>query len=117
MENSSCVRSDYLVEAASSSKLVDDETAYPVIFIGNHTDSFPLVQAGGEVVHDQAVDPRADQADDHHLERIDGEGCAADHRSGHRHGSSDVEMQVLVDNLRQDVEATGGGVDVEQDSL
>ena len=79
-----CVASHHFIKAATTPQFVDDETTDLVVVRGDNADPFALVQTGGEVVHDKTVDPRADKADDHHLERIDGESGAADHRSGHR---------------------------------
>lgn len=101
------VAADDLIEAAAAAKLVDDEAADLLVVMRDDADPLALVQAGREIVHDKAVDPCADEADDHHPERIDGESCAADDSARHGHGRPDVEVKVLVDNLCEYVKAAG----------
>ena len=72
--------------------------------VADDADPLALVECVGEVVDGDAVDPGADQADNHHPERIDGEGRAADQGTGDRNGGADVEMKVFVDDLGEDVQ-------------
>ena len=87
------------------------------MLVGDDADTLAPAQARHEIVHDDAVDPRADQADDHQAERVHEEGRAADDHARDRHRQPDVEMQVLVDDLGEDVQAARRGVDAEHDGL
>ena len=87
------------------------------MLVGDDADALAPAQARHEVVHDEAVHPRADQADDHEAEGVDGEGRAADDHPGDRHRQADVEVQVLVDDLREDVQSARRGVDAEHQGL
>ena len=51
------------------------------------------------------------------MEGVHEEGGAADEGAGYRHGSANVKVQVLVHNLRKDIQAAGGSVDVEENGL
>ena len=111
------VAARHFVEAAPAHDLVDDVVPDHLMVVRDDADAFAPAQARHEVVHDQAVDPGADQADDDQPEGIDGERRAADDDAGDGHGQADVEMEVLVDDLRQDVQSSRGGVDAEHDGL
>ena len=106
-----------VIEGAAALKGFHDVGADFLAAVGNDADALALVHAGHEIVQGEAVHPGADQADDDHPERVDGKGGAADDGAGDGHGHADVEVQVLVDNLREDVQAAGGGVDRKKDCL
>ena len=106
-----------LIEAAAADDLVDDVVADGFMIVRDDADALAPAQGGHEVVHDQAVDPGADEADDHQAERIYGEGGTADDHPGDGHRQTDVEVQVFVDDFREDVQPARGSVDAEHDSL
>ncbi len=106
-----------LVEGAAAVELVDDVLADALVLLGDDAEALVVVEGGGEVVDHEAVDPGADEADDDHAEVVDEEGGAADDGTGDGDGGSDVEVEELVDDLGQDVEAAGGGVDAEHQGL
>ena len=106
-----------IVEGAAALEGFNDVGTDFFAAVGDDADTLALVHAGHEVVQGEAVHPGADEADDDHPERVDGEGGAADDGAGDGDGDTDVEVQVLVDDLREDVQAAGGGVDAEQDRL
>ena len=106
-----------VVDGAAAGKGVHDVGADLLALVRDDADAFAPVHAGHEVIQGEAVHPGAHEADDDHPERIDGEGRAADDGPGDGHGNADVEVQVLVHDLRKDVQSAGGGVDAEQDGL
>ncbi len=106
-----------LVEGAAAMQLVDDVLADALVVLGDDAEALVVVEGSGEVVDHETIDPGADEADDDHAEVIDEECSAADDGAGHGNRGSDVEVEILVDNLGQDVEATGGGVDAEHQGL
>lgn len=114
---SAAVTTADVIQSAAALESFHDVSTYFFIAVGDDADALPLVHAGHEVVEREAVHPGADQAEDHHPEGVDGEGAAADEGAGDGHGYADVEVQVLVHDLREDVQSAGGGVDVEQDGL
>ena len=85
--------------------------------VADDADALALVERIGEIIDGDAVDPGADQADDDHAERVDGEGRAADQGAGDRNGGADVEMKVFVDDLGEDVQPARGSIDPEEDGL
>ena len=111
------VAARYIVQGAAALQLFDDVFAKALMLRGDDAHAFAAVQTGGEIVQRKAVDPGANEADDHHPERVHRKGRAADEGAGYRYGGADVEVQILVDDLGQDVQAAGGGVDVEEDGL
>jgi len=111
------IAADEREEAAAPVKFVYYVAAEPFVLGRDDAHALLAVEAGHEIVHREAVDPGADDADDHHAERVDGEGAAADERAGHGDGSAYVEVEVFVDYLGNDVESARGSVDIEEDGL
>ena len=105
------------IEAAAAMELFNDMPADQLMILGNDADAFLAVEAGREVVDGQAVDPGTDQTENDQMERVDGESGAADDGAGHGDGSTDIEMEILVDDLRENVQTARGGVDTEHDGL
>ena len=68
------------------------------------------------MIQDDAVKIGAENAQNHRFLIVD-KRCRERHaHSRQRHGSAKVDAQVLVQNLRHDVQAAGGGVPVEQNA-
>ena len=83
----------------------------------NDADAFAVIHAGGEVIDDQAVDPRADKADDYHTEVVDSKCRAADDSATDTNRHTDIKMQILVDNLSQYIQSARRGVHAELKGL
>ena len=106
-----------MLEAAAAFEGVQDIPADLLVILADYADALALVESVGEIVDRYAVDPGADKADDDHAERIDGKCGAADQGSCDGDGCTYVEVQILVDYLGEDVEASCRGVYPEQNGL
>ena len=69
-----------IVQGAAALEGFHDVGADFLAAVGDDADALALVHAGHEVVQGEAVHPGADEADDDHPERVDGEGGAAEGR-------------------------------------
>ena len=107
----------HFVQRAAAHQFVDDVTADAVVIFGDDAHTLLVVEARGEIVHHQTVDPSANKTDNHHVEGVNGEGGAADDGTRHRNGRAYIKMQVFVDNLGQDVQTSCRGVDLEKHVL
>ena len=88
-----------------------------LIFIADDADSLALVQADGEIVHHNAVEPGSYEADDYQPERVDEEGTEADNDSGDGYRGAYVPMELFLHYHCHNVQAAGGGIDTEQECL
>ena len=62
-----------IVHAASAAKSADDILADFFIFFAYDADSLAFVQADGEIIYNEAVEPGSDEADYYQAEWIDEE--------------------------------------------
>ena len=87
------------------------------MFFRNDADSFPSVNRSGKIIHTDTVDPSSYEADYHQTEGVDGKGGGTDKRACHSNGGAYVEFAVFVEDLSQDVQAAGRGIDSEKYGL
>ena len=106
-----------VIERTATHQVLDDITADTFRLVGDDADTLALVERGGEIVDGKTVDPRTGKTDDHHAEVVDQEGGAADDSTGDRYRLADIVVDVLVDDLSQDIESSGGGIDAEHKGL
>ena len=106
-----------LINRAPTHERVHDKLADPFGFIRDDTYPFASVKGGGEVIDRQAVDPCTDDTDDNHAEVIDEERGTADDDTTDCDGSTDIEVQVLINDLTNDVESSGRSIDAEENRL
>ena len=105
------------IDRASANEGIHDVLADTIGFVGDDVDAFAFIERGSEIVNCQAVDPGSDDTDDDHAEIVDEERGAADDDTSDSNRCADIEMEVLVHDLTQYIQSSGGGIDAEQDGL
>ena len=111
------ITANHFVQRTTTHQFVNDIAADTVIIFGNNADSLLVVETRREIIDHQTVNPGADETDNHHIERVDGKGRAANDGACHRHRSPDVKMQILIDNFGQNIKTASGSIDFEQNRL
>ena len=106
-----------LIQGAPANEFLHDILAYPFGFFRDDADTLALIKRGCEIIDSEAVDPRTDDTDDYHTEIIDEESRAADDHTADGNRRTDIEMEVFIDDLTEDVQATGRSVDAEHNRL
>lgn len=85
--------------------------------LGDHADADLSGELVDKVVQDEAAEVGGQGADDHGLEVVGEIGACDGHHSGDNDGLSEIHVEVLVHDLRDNVETAGRGVGVKEDCL
>ena len=97
------------VDGDSALERFDDVALEIIVVLGDHADA----DLSGELV-DEVVQ---NETDDHGLEVVGEIGACDGHHSGDNDGLSEIHVEVLVHDLRDNVETAGRGVGVKEDCL
>ena len=106
-----------MVKTATAVQLLNNVLAQNLVAGGNDTNPLAFVYAGSKIIHYYSVYPGSYKTHYNHTEGIDGKCRAADDCSGNGYGCADVKMQVFVYYLGQDIQTSGGSIDMEQYGL
>ena len=113
---SQVVGADGFVDRGAAVQVVDDELAERFLLFGDDADAALFVVVKNEMVQNNAVEIRAEDAQHHGLLVVD-QRCRQRHaHAGQRHGPAQLHAQVFVQDLCHDIQPAGRRVAVEQDA-
>lgn len=105
------------VDGDTSLERLDDVTFKIIIVLGDDADADLSGELVDKVVQDEAAEVGGQGADDHGLKVVGEIGACDGHHSGDNDGLSEIHVEVLVHDLRDNVETAGRGVGVKEDCL
>lgn len=105
------------VDGDSALECFDDVALEIIVVLGDHADADLSGELVDKVVQDEAAEVGGQGADDHGLEVVGEIGACDGHHSGDNDGLSEIHVEVLVHDLRDNVETAGRGVGVKEDCL
>ena len=105
------------VDGDSALECFDDVALEIIVVLGDHADADLSGELVDKVVQDEAAEVGGQGADDHGLEVVGEIGACDGHHSGDNDGLSEIHVEVLVHDLRDNIETAGCRVGVEEDRL
>ena len=110
------IGADRFVDRGAAVQVVDDEPAEFLLLLGDDADAALFVVVKDEMVQNDAVKIRAEDAQDYCLRIID-QRCRQRHaHAGQRHGLAELDAQVFVQDLRHDIQPAGRRVAIKEDA-
>ena len=106
-----------ILDGDSALECFDDVALEIIVVLGDHADADLSGELVDKVVQDEAAEVGGQGADDHGLEVVGEIGACDGHHSGDNDGLSEIHVEVLVHDLRDNVETAGRGVGVKEDGL
>lgn len=105
------------VDGDTALERLDDIAFKIIIVLGDDADADLAGELVDKIVQDEAAEVGGQGTNDHGLEVVGEVGACNGHETCDNDGLSEVHVQVLVHDLRDNVETTGCGVGIEEDRL